>query len=63
MMVYPQISKPVNYQYADKESKILGRKIREEATEIQSTSIDHEKEEAVIGSVSLRDRVEIGTLP
>jgi hypothetical protein len=56
MMVYPQISKPMNFQYADKESEILGREIREEAIEIQSTPIDH-KEEAALGSVSLRDRL------
>jgi C4-dicarboxylate transporter/malic acid transport protein len=57
MMVYPQISKPMNYQYADKERERFGREIREETIEIQSISIDHEKEEAVIGSVSLRDRL------
>jgi tellurite resistance protein TehA-like permease len=57
MMVYPQISKPMNFQYADKESEILGREIREEAIEIQSIPIDHEKEEAALGSVSLRDRL------
>ncbi|KAH8773321.1 voltage-dependent anion channel [Hyaloscypha finlandica] len=56
-MVYPQISKPMNYQYADKERERFGREIREETIKIQSISIDHEKEEAVIGSVSLRDRL------
>jgi C4-dicarboxylate transporter/malic acid transport protein len=55
-MVYPQISKPMNFQHGGNE--ILGREIRNgKDIEIQSISIDHEKEEAVIGSVSLRDRL------
>lgn len=55
-MVYPQISKPTNFQY--RASEILGREIKtEKDIEVQSISIDHEKEEAVRGTVSLRDRL------
>jgi hypothetical protein len=55
-MVYPQISKPMNFQHGG--SEILGREIgNEKDIEIQSISIDHDKEEAVIGSVPIRDRL------
>jgi hypothetical protein len=48
----------MNYQYDGKGAEILGKEIRNEKDiEVQSISIEHEKQEATIGNVSLRGRL------